>query len=66
MSTQVTFSVRERELIVELLEREHGFLPHEIHHTDSREFRASLEQRLEVVGELLDKFGVDVQAAATR
>ena len=66
MSTQVTFSVRERELIVELLEREHGFLPHEIHHTDSREFRASLEQRLEVVGELLAKFGVDVQAAATR
>ena len=65
MSTQVTFSVRERELIVELLEREHGFLPHEIHHTDSREFRASLEQRLEVVGELLAKFGVDVQAAAT-
>lgn len=66
MSTQVTFSDRERELIVELLEREHGFLPHEIHHTDSREFRASLEQRLEVVGELLAKFGVDVQAAATR
>ena len=66
MSTQVTFSDPERELIVELLEREHGFLPHEIHHTDSREFRASLEQRLEVVGELLAKFGVDVQEAATR
>ena len=66
MSTQVTFSDRERELIVELLEREHGFLPHEIHHTDSREFRISLEERLEVVSGLLVKLGVGVEAAATR
>jgi len=66
MSTQVTFSDRERELIVELLEREHGFLPQEIHHTESCEFRASLEGRLELVGELLTKFGVGVEAAATR
>ena len=66
MTTQIEFTDSERELIVELLGREHGFLPHEIHHTDSREFRASLEERLELVGDLLAKFGAGVEATASR
>jgi hypothetical protein len=66
MSTTITVTNRERALIVELLERDQGFLPHEIHHTDSREFRASLEERLELVAAVLAKLGADVAQGAAR
>ena len=66
MFAQITFTDRERELVVELLEREQGFLPHEIHHTDSREFRASLQERLELVGTLLNKVAADVEQPVAR
>ena len=66
MFAQITFTDRERELVVELLEREQGFLPHEIHHTDSREFRAGLQERLELVGTLLNKVAANVEQPVAR
>jgi hypothetical protein len=45
----------EWELIVELLEREHGELPVEIHHTRNAGVRAELHQRSEMVRSLLGR-----------
>lgn len=40
-------------LLLELLEREHGELPIEIHHTFHREYRAELKARRAMVDQLL-------------
>jgi hypothetical protein len=55
MLTEFAVSDEERDLIIGLLERERNDLPHEIHHTDARDFRVSLERRLEMVKALLAK-----------
>lgn len=50
---QPTLSEREWALVVELLERERGDLPAEIHHTRTASVRQELRERLEMVNELL-------------
>ena len=53
MCDEPKLSDAEWELIVELLEREHGELPVEIHHTRSSGVRAELHDRAEMVRGLL-------------
>jgi len=50
----------ERELLIELLERERSDLPAEIHHTRTAEVRAQLKLRLATVQRLLERLGADV------
>jgi len=44
----------QRDLLVELLRREHRELATEIHHTDSRSLRHQLHERREMVSEMLE------------
>ena len=53
MSKTVTLQDEELKLVVELLERERGDLPAEIHHTMTTEFKDGLTDRLEIVDRLL-------------
>jgi hypothetical protein len=53
---QLTLAKDEWELVLELLEREHKELHAEIHQTDSRDYRAKLSQRLDLVDRLLKIF----------
>ncbi len=55
MDMQTVFTEAERELLLDLLLREHRQLPAEIHHTRQREMRESLQDRLKVVSSLLDR-----------
>ena len=50
---QLTLVKDEWNLIIELLERERKELHAEIHQTDSRDYRANLSQRLDLVDRLL-------------
>jgi len=50
---QLTLVKDEWELVLELLERERKELHAEIHQTDSRDYRAKLLQRLDLVDRLL-------------
>ncbi len=52
---QLEMSEADRELLVSLLERERGELPHAIHHTDTMSMRRGLERRLEQVEALLER-----------
>jgi hypothetical protein len=45
----------ERELMVELLQREQIEIPHSIHHTATTAMRRELERRLELTEALLNK-----------
>jgi hypothetical protein len=49
-------SEQEWTLVLELLETERRELPSEMHHTDSREMRKELEERLRLVEATLLKF----------
>jgi len=44
----------ELQLVVQLLERERGDLPAEIHHTDTSEYKEKLSKRLGTVNRLLN------------
>ena len=57
--TQLELTDVERELIVELLERERTELPHEIHHTTTGAMRRELERRFETTELALKKLGVE-------
>jgi len=56
---QLTLVKDEWELVLELLERERKELHAEIHKTDSRDYRAKLSQRLDLVDRLLKILGPD-------
>ena len=55
MCDELKLSDAEWDLIVELLERERGELPVEIHHTRSSSVRAELHERAEMVRNLLGR-----------
>jgi hypothetical protein len=50
---QRTLSKEECDLVIELVEREQKELHAEIHQTDSRDYRAKISQRLDLVDRLL-------------
>jgi hypothetical protein len=50
---QPTLAKEERDLVIELVEREQKELHAEIHQTDSRDYRAKISQRLDQVDRLL-------------
>jgi hypothetical protein len=50
---QPTLAKEERDLVIELVEREQKELHAEIHQTDSRDYRAKISQRLDLVDRLL-------------
>lgn len=50
---QPTLAKEEWDLIIELVEREQKELHAEIHQTDSRDYRAKISQRLDLVDRLL-------------
>jgi hypothetical protein len=50
---QLTLAKEEWDLIIELVEREQKELHAEIHQTDSRDYRAKISQRLDLVDRLL-------------
>ncbi len=49
---------REREFLVDLLEERHLALQREIRHTDHREYKQLLHDRLELLEKLLDRVSV--------
>jgi hypothetical protein len=54
-SSQLALSTEEREILVELLDRERTNLPVEIRHTRTAKFRDYLKRRLEVVETLFNR-----------
>lgn len=50
---QLTLTKRERDLVIELVRREHKEVQAEMHQTDSRQYRAKISQRLGLVDGLL-------------
>lgn len=52
---EIHLSEAEREFLVDLLEERHLGLQREIRHTDHREFKQLLHQRLEMLELLLDR-----------
>ena len=50
---QLTLDKEEWDLLIELVEREQKELHAEIHQTDSRDYRAKISQRLDLVDRLL-------------
>ena len=50
---QLTLANHEWDLVIELVEREQKELHAEIHQTDSRDYRAKITQRLDLVDRLL-------------
>jgi hypothetical protein len=53
MNISVTDS--ERELLLELLESRYTSMLHELHHTDTRDFKQFLKEKLELLEKLRDK-----------
>ena len=53
MNISVTDS--ERELLFELLESRHTSMLHELHHTDTRDYKQFLREKLELLEKLRDK-----------
>jgi hypothetical protein len=45
----------ERELLIEILEQRYAAMLHELHHTDTRDFKHFLKQRIEVLEKLTEK-----------
>lgn len=56
MNTSLTTS--EREMLVMLLQKEEKNLLIEIHHTDHREFRSILKEKLQMVTTMIEKLKV--------
>jgi hypothetical protein len=56
---QPTLAKEERDLVIELVEREQKELHAEIHQTDSRDYRAKISQRLDLVDRLLKVLAPD-------
>jgi len=54
MAKTLTLNDDELQLVVQLLERERGDLPAEIHHTDTSEYKEKLSKRLGTVNRLLN------------
>jgi hypothetical protein len=54
MKKTLTLDDDELQLILDLLERERGDLPAEIHHTDTSEYKEKLSRRLDTVNRLLN------------
>jgi hypothetical protein len=52
----LTFSDEEKALLFEILEERHRALLREIWHTDSRDFKASLQKKERVLESLLSRF----------
>ncbi|MGE0826187.1 MAG: hypothetical protein AB7G75_18335 [Candidatus Binatia bacterium] len=55
MSTSIhviTISDKEQTLLIELLDAELNELPHEIHHTDDRDYRQSLQEKADALERL--------------
>ncbi len=50
---QLTLAKEEWDLVIELVEREQKELHAELHQTDSRDYRAKISQRLDLVDRLL-------------
>jgi hypothetical protein len=50
---QLTLAKEEWDLLIELVEREQKELHAELHQTDSRDYRAKISQRLDLVDRLL-------------
>lgn len=59
-----TFSEAERELLLELLERERSELPSEIRHCRVSEYREALHRKLETLDVLLAKVRAQARPAA--
>jgi hypothetical protein len=55
MADQPKLSEEEWALVIELLERERSELPVEVHHTRNSRFRGALQQRAQMVHELLHR-----------
>ena len=53
ISQQPTLAQEEWDLIIEIIEQEQKELHAEIHQTDSRDYRAKISQRLELVDRVL-------------
>ena len=51
----LNITTEERELLLEMLEAKGTAISHEIHHTDSREFKERLKQRQKMIEELKAK-----------
>ena len=58
VAVTLTLSDEEREILFEILEERHRALLREIWHTDSRDFKASLQKRERVLESLLSRFMV--------
>ncbi len=56
---QLTLAKEEWDLLIELVEREQKELHAEIHQTDSRDYRAKISQRLDLVDRLLKVLCLD-------
>jgi hypothetical protein len=56
----VVLSDTELHLLRELLDRQLRELLHEIHHTDDRQYRQSLKERVDTVKELSKKLKADL------
>jgi hypothetical protein len=56
---QPTLGKEECDLVIELVEREQKELHAEIHQTDSRDYRAKISQRLDLVDRLLKVLAPD-------
>ena len=61
MNEQLKLSSAERELIVELLQREHDDLPVEIHHSQVAAYREDLHRRQALVKGLLERMQAPVE-----
>ena len=54
-TTNIDVSLEEREVLIDLLDRERTNLPIEIHHTRTARFRESLKRRLSIVDTLYNR-----------
>ena len=57
--TVFTVSPEEKDILIELLEREQSNLPVEIHHTRTARFRELLKQRLQLIDGLMGRLRTD-------
>lgn len=54
----VDITDQEREFLLELLETKSTAMLHEMHHTDTRDYKAMLKQRMELLEGLRAKLGL--------
>jgi hypothetical protein len=58
MNMTIELTPHQRELLTELLEREHKDRVHELHRTDSLSYKQLLRNRIAVVEDLCDRIAV--------